>query len=415
MALTTPEVIALLNKCISLTQPDAVTLANNNEVIAGQFYYLSDERIIICGVSVNRFSRNGEYIAINPDYQNTSGDYYSIWVDSNYYPTVNAGKLYAWDGFMYESLTGVNTLISPDSDPTNWQLVPLTDPRYVTEVDAIIYDVFINAVLERRDKRYNAIKTQATIQYYFRWGDDLVNNNTLEGSCTINLKNLNGTFTNNYIGGAGFLTLGSGFGAPLGINIYSNTINCSVTLEGTAPYIYVFHNCTITYSYSVYPVFLNIEYVRPDGQISQYELKNIEISASSSNYEVGIPISAITGSTLTIPHYAAYGGILYLPSGVTIDTINIENYPYNYYNNYIEVELRAEIGGATTIAPTSKSTTDAYKIMSDNLAPVTISSPMPFMLPPYYANSWEFYRIRNAFNLGNTTPSWHTIMYKQYV
>jgi hypothetical protein len=284
----------------------------------------------------------------------------------------------------------------------------LTDPRYVTEIDVIVYDVINDVIASRTDKRNNHIEGIQNINNFI-WGSNICNNNKITGSYGIaqNLKNIYGNFDNNIIHNC-LLTfeVPGNFNYVVSSNIFSNAW---IIFSSGYPQIY---RCNVSLSIlqiDTFPIYINITASTYGAGVLSFLIND-----TSSSLEVDVSTS-VSGSVLTIPNYAAYAGVLYLPT-CSIDTIIPATGSGPYVNNRFEIDLMAKAEATVTINPTaSTSATSVGKIMSDSLTPITISSPVPFMAPPYYANKWGFYRIRSAYYQANVTASWHTVMYKQYL
>lgn len=175
---------------VILTRAQLLTLISGNQVQPGQTYFVTDVGaggLMLKGVTDSAVSLEGQQVVINPDYQNLSGDFAGTWYPSMPAPT--AAKLYAYNGLMYSSNTGV-VGTAPDTDAVNWTLVALTDPRYVREVDFVLYDLQNNYITERRDKRNNVVR-QSYANFLalandaialFQWGNDACTGNTVEDS-----------------------------------------------------------------------------------------------------------------------------------------------------------------------------------------------------------------------------------------
>jgi hypothetical protein len=186
-----------------VTRLEMITLVNNNQVKIGENYkvinaavpnYAGIDGIIITGISPSAVSTSGQALFYLPDYNNDSGTgkFGGTW--NALLSSVTALQYYAYNGSMYESLTGVVGL-NPDTDSTNWALVPITDPTYIQEVHTVQYNLSSNDIVKREDKRGNTTTGTATIG--FRFGDNNVTNNIVQSG---NLDpNIVGQFNNNFI------------------------------------------------------------------------------------------------------------------------------------------------------------------------------------------------------------------------
>lgn len=192
---------------VTLTRAQLLALIASNSIDIGQQYYVTDvgpDGILLTGAEANQVSSMGYLIAVNPDYQDVSGDFGGTWYSTMAVPTIS--KLYAYNGIMYESATGaVGT--APDADTTNWTAVALTDARYVREIDFIGYDLTNNFIYFRKDKRGNvvsqsyqnflALGTNAVDS--FQWGNDLCTDNKVEGSVVLAANQDNEFIGNTFI------------------------------------------------------------------------------------------------------------------------------------------------------------------------------------------------------------------------
>ena len=181
---------------VSLTRVEMRALISTGTVAAGQTYFITDvgmAGIQVQGIDANSISSQGQYIGYYPDYQNTSGDFAGNW--NLTLASCTVGKLYAYNGVMYESVNGV-TGSDPSTAPTSeWLLIDITDPRYQKEILIVQYDVVSNTVSKGEDARGNIV-TGASGFATFKWGCDTCNNNTFF-NCTGDFYNIRGVIEGN--------------------------------------------------------------------------------------------------------------------------------------------------------------------------------------------------------------------------
>jgi hypothetical protein len=206
-----------------VTRGEMIILVNNNQVKIGENYLVTNagfpnypgiDGVIITGISTNAVSTSGQALFYLPDYDNISGTNKCSGTWNELLSSVTAAQYYAWNGSMYESLTGVVGL-DPSTDSINWALVPITDPTYVKEVHTVQYNLSSNDIVKREDKRGNSVTGTATIG--FRFGDNDVTNNIVQGGLLD--SNIVGQFNNNFIVNSTI----NGFGI-LNLNFNSNVI-----------------------------------------------------------------------------------------------------------------------------------------------------------------------------------------------
>ena len=167
---------------VSLTRVEMRALISTGTVTAGQTYFITDvgmAGIQVQGIDANSITSQGQYIGYFPDYQNESGDFAQVW--NVMLASCTVGKLYAWDGAMYESVNGV-TGSDPSTAPTSeWLLIDKTDSRYQKEILTVQYDVVSNTISKGEDARGNII-TGSLGFATFKWGCDTCNNNTMSNT-----------------------------------------------------------------------------------------------------------------------------------------------------------------------------------------------------------------------------------------
>jgi hypothetical protein len=215
-----------------VTRAEMLNLITNNQVKIGENYlvtnaapnYTGIDGIIITGIKTDAVSTSGQALFYLPDYNNQSltGKFVGAW--NVQLTSVTISKYYSWNGLMYESLTGaVGT--APDTDAINWSLVPLTDPVYQKEVHTVQYNLSLNNIVKREDKRGNSV-TGANSCQTFCWGNDKVTDNIVQGG-DINIWNIDvgdvswGKFQNNLVVNSDL----SGSSSIYRQNYFRNTIN----------------------------------------------------------------------------------------------------------------------------------------------------------------------------------------------
>ena len=221
---------------VSLTRVEMRALISTGTVMAGQTYFITDvgmAGIQVQGIDANSISSQGQYIGYYPDYQNVSGDFAGNW--NLTLASCTVGKLYAYNGAMYQSVNGV-TGSDPSSAPTSeWLLIPMNDARYQKEILIVQYDVVSNTVSKGEDARGNIV-TGATGFATFKWGCDTCNNNTffnctgdfynirgvIEGNSFVSCVFLNASFANNLAGNSFVSTR---FIYTISADVEINTVN----------------------------------------------------------------------------------------------------------------------------------------------------------------------------------------------
>jgi hypothetical protein len=209
-------------------------LISTGTVTAGQTYFITDvgmAGIQVQGIDANSITSQGQYIGYFPDYQNTSGDFAQVW--NVMLASCTVGKLYAWNGAMYESVNGV-TGSDPSTAPTSeWLLIDKTDSRYQKEILTVQYDVVSNTISKGEDARGNII-TGSLGFATFKWGCDTCNNNTMSNTIG-DVYNLGGI-----VAGNSFVSCEIRYPFFTG-NLEGNTLTS-----------------TIVSYVSIYPVFVNL-------------------------------------------------------------------------------------------------------------------------------------------------------------
>lgn len=373
---------------ITLSRVEARALATTGAIIIGQTYNVydvGDDGIVLTGITANLYSFDGEYIAVLPDYQNASGDFESIWMAL--LPSVTINKLYAYNGVMYESVTG-SVGSAPNTDVVNWLLVDKTDPRYVREIDFVQYDIDSNQVVRRTDKRSNLVVGASAISA-FRWGDNTVAGNTIIGTTNNFLLNSIGDFQNNYVDAA-FINVGS----EATIAVYSSR------LSGVGVNIVAFTSGWGITSWTVNThstVTFDFNYIlQTDGVI---------ITDTFSTLKVTVDSSHIAASVLTIPTYALTAGHIVLDAtGLTISKIQ----PFTEQ----EIKFTTQMNTTIDIDITAKATAAVYNIISNNITTVTLTNSIA---SPTDAMAEDFYIVAPPIANSSGIAVWQTVNSKVYV
>jgi hypothetical protein len=145
------------NAIISITHSALAALKSSGNLSPGQIYYISDKGIWIDALSDNQLNLSGKYLAVNADYQDLTENSLGIWNAS--LTGITPGVNFAiWNNLHWMSLTG-DAGSAPDSDPTNWELIPTTDPSYNIQIDDIKYDFGLDFIFERSDKYGNFVSS----------------------------------------------------------------------------------------------------------------------------------------------------------------------------------------------------------------------------------------------------------------
>jgi hypothetical protein len=377
---------------ITLSRVEARALATTGAIIIGQTYNVydvGDDGIILTGITNSLYSFDGEYIAVNPDYQNTSGDFESTW--NAILGTATIGKLYAYNGVMWESLTGsIGT--APNTDAVNWQLVPKTDPRYVREIDFVQYDIVSNKVIRRTDKRSNQVSGADAITA-FKWGSDQDTGNVINNATNNWMVNNLGQCINNFI--TGDMNVSP---SAYSVDMINSTITAYIDIVPSVGGTISFVTANITV-----PCIIDLTKIVSD-------TSSIEVHGSWSNLIVGIEPSSVSGNTLTIPLYAKYASTFVVNStGSTIRKIDTSLVG----RVGIDRKIIAKEETTIIIQPTAKASAVLYNIISDDLTAVTLTNANT---PPWPDPSvQDFYIFTAPIPSGSAIFTWQTVNYKVYV
>jgi len=164
--------VTIKNAFISGSLADISILISNNELIPNQWYNIQDAfygyfnhkfNVYVPAISSNGLSNFGIGEFFDADYEQ-QGDYsgvsgyagqLGIWTNSL---TPVIGNVCIWNNLHYVNNTGVNTIIDPSSDPTNWSELPYSSKNgYIVVYDQIIYG-FKNRIWFRKDKFNNEVE-----------------------------------------------------------------------------------------------------------------------------------------------------------------------------------------------------------------------------------------------------------------
>ena len=178
---------------IEITHGQGLAAISANQVIPGAKYLITDRGhrgLILTGVTTNRFSLEGQFIAAVPDYQNTTGNFIGDWHEG-LTPSVNQIVAYG-AGLQYVNTTGNNTSSNPQTDTTNWTLLPrATSTDYVVEIHDVRFNYNSDRVVFRADQRGNTVELSDAARQafnildgvntldFFWWGKTNANGNTL--------------------------------------------------------------------------------------------------------------------------------------------------------------------------------------------------------------------------------------------
>lgn len=221
---------------ISLTNAAILVLIAGSTIVPGQLYLITDANLtdggaLVQGVTTNTVTLAGAGLFFVPDYQNVSTNNVGVW-HAGLVGLVAGVSITIYEGLQYQSVTGV-VGTAPNGDAVNWLLLAKsTANTYILEVDQIRYDVAINRLLYRADKRENEVeyviyKGENSL-VAFQWGNttgcygnkvlsssfigninnrNLVNNNIVLNGSAIEAKFVNAFVQNNFLEGTSILVL----------------------------------------------------------------------------------------------------------------------------------------------------------------------------------------------------------------
>jgi hypothetical protein len=299
---------------IAISRTDMINLINSDGVTIGQDYLIQGAGlqggILVQGVALNAITQAGQFVSYVPDYQNTSGDFAGVWTSK--LPNVVVGKLYAWNGAMYEALT-ITTGLDPGSDP-NYNLIFDTDPRYVQEIDNVQYNVFNNRIVKREDGRGNVVYGSTAI-LNFKWGaDNCYGNIITEGSFAA--CNVTGDFISNIMSNV------SGSSVALNNEYIGNTISNIVISHGVQNTLNVNYNNV--QGDASYPTLFFISEASPTTFVS---VRNNRISNNAGTF------FTLSGANQSIESNTLTGNVMgFITNGFNVGFSNI-NYNFALYFN----------------------------------------------------------------------------------
>lgn len=182
----------------TLTNAQYLLLQSTNSLTQGQFYLITDAQYTDGGVLVQAVNNNtppsvnGIGLHLVADYQGV-GNYsgvvgFAAWKNIWCLPAIPVaiGDVVVWNNLHYKNLTGVWGT-APDGDAVNWQVLPKsTTNGYILECDFVRYNVNINSIIYRADKRQNEVDAYADPRgvnlLLFQWGRNLCVGNKLRGA-----------------------------------------------------------------------------------------------------------------------------------------------------------------------------------------------------------------------------------------
>ncbi len=228
---------------VSKTYSQLQTMVAAQSLEYNRTYFVSDRNLYITAVTTNKFALAGSFRALNPDYQNTNGNFAGVWVSGMAVPTI--GTFYAYNNFMWESVTGaVGT--APSGDAVNWLCVgtygsgtwkdwankPTAD--YVIEIYACEYDFEKDWIQLLEDKQRGnkgglswqqeqSVALGFNIIDTFQWGRNVHFSNLFIEAYLNNVNTTTGVYTANFLppGSQMFLavTAGSDLIAGASVNL----------------------------------------------------------------------------------------------------------------------------------------------------------------------------------------------------
>lgn len=224
-------------RSITIT-PNIITLAQfvfdatNNLLQGGKVYYITD---LGNGAFVDAINP-GEYNPVATWIRLVPSSYSGCWRTNMAAPTI--GVRYRHRQLLYTSLTGV-VGTAPDTDLVNWQAVPINDPNYIRQYNAIVLtskasDLLIWPVIEERDQLGNCV-IQSRAHFLasgvnsfnvFCWSTSVSNfyGNYVHDS-VFDVSNSDGSVYDNYVtAGSSFTNNRMGFSSIVIGNIFKGTV-----------------------------------------------------------------------------------------------------------------------------------------------------------------------------------------------
>ena len=194
----------------SITRADLLALQNASQLTATKQWLVTDvgpAGIIVTAATANRLELGVTYLALVPDWQNTSTNFGGGWSPVMVAPTL--GLMYNYNQLMYESLTAaIGT--APDGDAVNWVLVPYSSGEYISEIHYAEYDIVTNWFSLRRDKRGNEIRQDFQNRYALAknpdacmcWGNNRVTNTVIDNAAAQIQNYIGIAYANKFLSGS---------------------------------------------------------------------------------------------------------------------------------------------------------------------------------------------------------------------
>ena len=225
----TNDMVDNFSTAVEIKRLALLTLCGANAMRPGVYKItdVGDAGIFVRALDASRIALNATGVFLNPDFQNVNGNNVGVW-NSGLAGLVANVSIAIWNDFHFINLTGVAGT-SPDGDLINWRIINKPDESYVTEADAIEYDVVTQTILRRRDKRGNNISSDTS---HFQWGNDMVTWNTDSDVASWGINNNRGYIIGNSLNKAVLLRADEkNVGNIIG-NQFSGSGNVTCNLDG---------------------------------------------------------------------------------------------------------------------------------------------------------------------------------------
>ncbi len=229
-----------MNVATEITWLAFLNLYGMDMMIPG-LYKITDSTAADAGIFVRALDNSRIKVAatglfMNCDFQNAGGNMLGIWWSGI---TAVMGNYCIWNGMHWKSLTGVLGSY-PDGDATNWKLVDRPDASYIIEADAVDYDVVMDVINRRKDKRGNDIGSSSG----FQWGNDNTTFNYSNGVGDWRIQNQRGRFIGNFGTGSALISAGETCEGDVLDNKFmgSGIIDCSMVAGR------MMEGCTVNYN-----------------------------------------------------------------------------------------------------------------------------------------------------------------------
>lgn len=324
---------------------DITYAAFNALVVAGTiqkgwFYRITDaqytdEGVIIQGTTINTNSIQGSGIFLNADYQNVgnysgvSGFVANLGLWSTIVQPIVVGNVVIYDNLHYKNLTGVWGT-APSSDAVNWVLLAKnTTNGYIKEVDSIRYDLTINSITYRADKRGNEVESNL---WGLKWGDNNTYLNKVYSDSRINNRNGYGIVYGNTVSQNSNITNASQYTTTLPTIRWNNLTSGSLSgIYGVNSGIYEYNNLSNQ----------SILSIQNFDSSSYFSLNNMSRSTiQPNNSTVSFVSSSITGCNMSSHGEFQFYGVF---QNSTINECVINHKPIVFGNengiNYFRHEL----------------------------------------------------------------------------